>query len=218
MFEDRNNEDQELIWDLRGQVADLQDEHSESDQVSQAESEEYVAPVAKNEVEEDAQAQQVQLDSFPTAVYQVSEDMPRTTAEIIYNPNITNIDKAVDFSSEANGHEEIYPEPDFGDISSSSLTSADDIDPIAAYADLATDIAAEDLAAKEAVSDSEKAEKEENSLPTDNGEQTEEENETHTSSGSKLSPFPIARNVKFSMRHPKGRQGKRGRKRIPPLR
>ncbi len=219
MFEDRNNEDQELIWDLRGQVADLQDEHSESDQVSQAdESEEYVAPVAENEVEEDVQAQQVQLDSFPTAVYQVSEDVPRTTAEIIYNPNITNIDKAVNFASEAEGHEEIYPEPDFGDISSSSLTSADDIDPVAAYADLAPDIAAEDLAAKEAVSDSEKAEKEENSLPTDNGEQAEEENETHISSGSKLSPFPIARNVKFSMRHPKGRQGKRGRKRIPPLR
>ena len=216
MFEDRNNEDQELIWDLRGQVADLQDEHSASgsDQVSQAESEEYIAPVEENEVEED---EQVQLASFPTAAYQASEDMPRTTAEIIYNPNVTNIDKAVNFSSEADGHEEIYPEPDFGDISSSSLTSADDIDPIAAYADISTDIVAEKPATEEAVSDGEKIEKE-NSLPTDNGEQAEEESETHTSSGSKLSPFPIARNVKFSMRHPKGRQGKRGRKRIPPLR
>ena len=207
MLEDKNSEDQELIWELRGQVADLQDERLENEQAAPAEVakvEEYSVPNVEEE--------QIQLDSFPTATYQAFEDEPRTTAEILYDPNITNIDKSVNLTPEAEAHEEIYPEPDFGDISSSSLTSADDINPVNAYNEVSTD-----LVAQEAISDSETAEKE-SSLPTDNGEQAEEENENREDSGSKLASFSIARNIKFSMRHPKGRQGKRGRKRIPPLR
>ena len=208
MLEDKNSEDQELIWELRGQVADLQDERLENEQVAPtevAEVEEYSAP--------EAEAEQVhQLDSFPTATYQVFEEAPRTTAEIVYDPNITNIDKSVNLASEAEAHEEIYPEPDFGDISSSSLTSADDINPVAAYNEVATE-----PVVQEAIVDSQTAEKE-NSLPADNSKQAEEEVENHEDLGGKLAPFPTSRNVKFSMRHPKGRQGKRGRKRIPPLR
>lgn len=207
MLEDKNSEDQELIWELRGQVADLQDERLENEQAAPAEVakvEEYSVPNVEEE--------QIQLDSFPTATYQAFEDEPRTTAEILYDPNITNIDKSVNLTPEAEAHEEIYPEPDFGDISSSSLTSADDINPVNAYNEVSTD-----LVAQEAISDSETAEKE-SSLPTDNGEQAEEESENREDSGSKLASFSIARNIKFSMRHPKGRQGKRGRKRIPPLR
>ena len=100
MLEDKNSEDQELIWELRGQVADLQDERLENEQVAPtevAEVEEYSAP--------EAEAEQVhQLDSFPTATYQVFEEAPRTTAEIVYDPNITNIDNSVKLASEAEAH------------------------------------------------------------------------------------------------------------------
>ncbi len=159
MLEDKNSEDQELIWELRGQVADLQDEHLED-------------------------KEQVQLNSFPTAAYQVNEDLPKTTAEITYEPQLTNIDQPLSSPLEVvDPPEEIYPEPDFGDVSSSSLTSADEIKPVATYVELPSE-----RVIQEATTDSQ---------PTS---------------------LPTPRNAKFNMRHSKGRSGKRGRKRIPPLR
>ena len=253
MLEDKSNDDQELIWDLRGQVADLQERLDDN----YTEDNNYAAPsptIAEEQTEEETQAN---IGSYPTASYpfvtaemeaevgeqerashenepqyavsdtqeeepaaephfevsyKTSDEQPRVTAELLYDFNTTNIDNQRSLMTETDPDGEIYPEPDFGDVSSSSLTSADDINPIETYAPEQPKTAAIDSAATAVPLEKE------NSLSVEIHEQAEEEAEVQEHVSSKLSSFPTARNIKFSMRHPKGRQGKRGRKRIPPLR
>lgn len=220
MLEDKNNDDQELIWDLRGQVADLQD-RLDGDYVE--DNGEYVSDSSSEEEQVEAKTQAEAERSYPTASYPfVTSEMeaepesvgsiPRVTTELLYDFNPTKIDNRVNLPIENDPDGEIYPEPDFGDVSSSSLTSADDINPIATYVAEQSEPVLVNSVPEQATSEKE------NSPSAEIHEQVEEEVEVQEHSSSKLSSFPTARNIKFSMRHSKGRQGKRGRKRIPPLR
>lgn len=174
MLEDKNSDDQNLISELRGQIADLQNENLEEKQA---------------EVEESS-LQDSEAESYFDSL-QTVEEQPRVTKEMAYDFRVTQIDDSADSLPEIEQHEEIYPEPDFGNISSSSLTSADDINPVATNP-LATHVA--------------------EPVETIVAEVVPE------NSGNKSTSLPTTKNSKSNMRHSKGRFGKRGRKRIPPLR